>query len=914
MRKYFYPIFLLTILTYPLHSQVIINEFSAANMTTIFDNYGDNEDWVELYNAGSSTVDLEGYMLSDNINNPPKWLFPAGVSIDPGQHLLIFCSDRDEVSSNFIHAGFKLTQTKQEYIVLSDPDQNTLDVVQMTNPNQMNHSRGRVQDADPNWGIFLNPSPGAPNGNAVKEYTSKPEFNAAPGFYSGSLTVGISGAPGSEIRYTLDGSEPTAASTLFTNPITITQTTVIKAISFDADPQTPASFVEANTYFIDEDHTVPVISISGSDLEQLLNGQQFDPQGAFELFGEDKQLIDEAYGEFNKHGNDSWAYDHRGIDYITRDQMGYTSSISHKIFPTQDRDRFQRLILKAAANDNYPYEDGGAHIRDAYIHHLSQLAELELDERSYEPAVIYLNGQYWGLYEMREKVDDPDYTRRYYDQGRKWIDYIKTWGGTWEEYGSKADWDALHAFITNNSMLDPANYEMVKEELNVQSLVDYMIINTHVVCKDWLNWNTAWWRGRNPLGGATKWRYTLWDMDATFGHYINYTNIPNDDPSADPCDNEQLPQFSDPEGHVDLIISLLESEEFHSLYVNRYADLNNSYLSCDSMITILDRMIDRITPEMPRQIARWGGTMNEWEDNVQELRDFILDRCVFIDNGISDCYDVTGPYPVTVKVEPVGSPNRVRVNTIIPNVYPYGGEYFGGTVLNFQAIPDPTWELDHWEVDTNTFAPDEYAPNITLALEEQGDIVTAYFRPAVPCADPVDINLLANFSTISADWQGPSNSISYEINWRKSGSMDDWEVISTVDENYQIFGLDVCTDYDVRIRAICEHALGDYLEYTIKTECVNGSEEAEAGIVNLTVFPNPFVENLTVDVILEKRHEVSLELLSTTGQILHYQQFGNLSSGQHFLPLDNLNDLSAGVYFVRINTEEGMLIERVVKQ
>lgn len=914
MRKYFYPIFIFSFLAYSLHSQIIINEYSAANMTTIFDNYGDNEDWVELYNAGSTNIDLEGYQLSDNINNLPKWIFPAGVSIDPGEHLIIFCSDRDEVSGGFVHAGFKLTQTKQEYIVLSDIDQNVLDVIQITNPNQMNHSRGRVTDADPNWGVFQTPSPGAPNGNALKEYTSKPEFNAASGFYNGSLTVGISAAPGAEIRYTLDGSEPDFSSPLYINPITLTQTTVIKAIAYDSDPLTPESFVEANTYFIDEDHSVPVISIAGSDLEQLLNGQQFDPIGSFELFGEDQQLIDEAYGDFNKHGNDSWAYDQRGIDYITRDQMGYTSSLDHKIFPTQDRDRFQRLILKAAANDNYPYEDGGAHIRDAYIHHLSQLAELDVDERSYEPAVIYLNGQYWGLYEMREKVDDPDYTRRYYNQGRKWIDYIKTWGGTWEEYGSRADWDVLHNFITNNSMLDPANYEVVKEDLNVQSLVDYMIINTHVVSKDWLNWNTAWWRGRNPEGGANKWRYTLWDLDATFGHYINYTNIPNVDPDADPCDNEQFPQFSDPEGHVDLIISLLESEEFHSLYVNRYADLNNSYLSCDSMITILDRLIDRISPEMPRQIQRWGGTVAEWESNVQELRDFILERCVFIDNGISDCYDVTGPYPVTVKVEPVGSPNRVRVNTIIPSGYPYGGEYFGGTVLNFQSIPDPMWELDHWEVDTNSFAPDEYAPAISIALEEQGEVVTAVFRPAVPCADPVDINILSDFSTINAVWEGPSNSISYEVNWRKSGSSDDWEVISTIENEHTIFGLEVCTEYDVRIRAICEHALGEYLHYTIKTECVNGTEETEAGIVNLTVFPNPFSENLTIDVILERSNEVSLELLTTTGQVLQAHQFGRLSSGQHFLPMNDLNQLSSGVYFVRILTEDGMLVKRVVKQ
>jgi hypothetical protein len=914
MRKIFYPLFCLLIFTYHSDCQVIINEYSAANMTTIFDNYNDNEDWIELYNVGSDMVDLEGYFLSDNINNPGKWMIPAGVTIDAGQHLLIFCSDRDEVTPGFIHAGFKLTQTKNEYVVLSAPDMTTLDIIQITDPNKMNHSRGRVTDGDPNWGVFINPTPGAPNAFPFAEYTSKPEFNVAPGFYSGSITVGISAAPNAQIHYTLDGSEPTPNSPLFTNPITITQTTVVKAIAYDPDPQVPLSFVEANTYFIDETHYVPVISIAGTDILDLMNGQQFDPIGSFELFGEDGTLLDEAYGDFNKHGNDSWAYDQRGIDYITRDQMGYTSSLDHKIYPTKDRNRHQRIIIKAAANDNYPFQQGGAHIRDAYIHHLSQLADLELDERSYEPAILYVNGQYWGLYEMREKVDDPDFTRHYYDQGRKWIDYIKTWGGTWEEYGSRADWDVLTDFIDNNSMADPANYQQVKEELNVQSLVDYMIINTHVVCKDWLVWNTAWWRGRNPDGEAQKWRYTLWDMDATFGHYINYTNIPNDDPSADPCDNEVIAPNNDPEGHVDLIISLLESDEFHSLYVNRYADLNNSYLSCDSMITILDRLLTRISPEMPRQIQRWGGTMQGWEDNVQELKDFILTRCEFINNGIADCYDVSGPYPVTVNVEPAGTPNRVRVNTVIPSGYPYGGEYFGGTVLNFQSLPGADWELDHWEVDTNSFAPNEFAPSITIALEEQGEVVTAFFRPAVPCAEPVDINFAVDFSTISASWDGPTNGISYEVNWRPSGSTDDWEVISTIEDNHTIFGLEVCTSYDLRIRSICENALGDYLLYTVETECVNGTEETEAGVIDMTVFPNPFEEQVTVDIILAQSSNIEVEVINATGQVVSYSEFGRLSAGQNKLPMSDLNHLSSGIYFVRVITDEGMLIERIVKR
>lgn len=910
--KLYFSFFISFLLANWAFSQVIINEYSAANMDGLTDNYDDQEDWVELYNAGTADVDLAGYFLSDNIDNPDKWEFPAGIFISPGEHLIIYCSDRDEVIGNFIHAGFKLTQTRQEYIVLTDPSLTLVDAYQMVNPNQANHSTGRVQDGDPSWGIFTNPTPGAPNFNAYNAYEIRPEFDVAPGFYDGSVNLSLSAPTGVEIRYTLDGSEPNQSSTLYTGPIGITQTTVVKAISYSDDPSLLPSFVEANTYFIDEEHTLPVLSIAGSDLADLLDGNQFEPRGSFELFEADGSFIDEAYGEYNKHGNDSWAYPQRGVDYITRDQMGYTSSIAHEIFPTKNRDRYQRLILKAAANDNYPFE-GGAHIRDAYIHTLSDVGQFEMDERTSRACIIYLNGEYWGLYEMREKVDDPDYTRKYYDQGEKWLDYLKTWGNTWEEYGSRADWDDLHAFIVNNDMSDPANYAQAADQLNMQSLVDYMIMNTHVVCSDWLNWNTSWWRGRKPDGDAKKWRYALWDMDATFGHYINYTGIPNTGANADPCFAEDLP--ADFEGHGEMITSLLENDDFHSLYVNRYADLNNSYFTCDFMFELLDEMIAELEPEMERHTQRWGGSVTGWEDNVQTLRDFISTRCTEIDGGIVDCYEVMGPYPVTVNVEPPGEGNDVLVNTFIPNEYPFMGDYFSGTNLSFAAVPAPDWELDRWEVDNNVFSPDAFSDTILLSLaDDQGENVTAFFRPAVPCAPAVNFEFDTTLSSIIINWEGPSNTISYEVGYRETGSGDEYTTLTLLNPGHTIFGLDVCTEYDIRIRTICNFAIGEYEEFVVKTQCLTDTKEAQAGIFEMNAFPNPFTDQLTVDLVLENSSAIQMQVMNLNGQMVLAEDFGFRNQGQHKLQIDVGNGWSSGVYLVRVLTDSGTTVRRVIKQ
>ncbi|MEZ4960748.1 MAG: CotH kinase family protein [Saprospiraceae bacterium] len=910
MHLKFYLFSLLLLSNQILVSQVVINEYSAANMDGITDNYGEHEDWIELYNAGFQTVDLSGYWLSDNINNPDKWAFPPGVNIEPGEHLLIFASDRDEFTNGIIHAGYKITQTKQEYIVLSDPQQNLLDAVQITTPNQVNHSTGRTTDAAASWGVFQNPTPGGPNVNAYQGYAPKADFDQQAGFYDNAISVVLTAPTGSAIRYTLTGAEPTSTSNLYTNPISISQTTVLKSKVFSDNPALLPSFTEANTYFINETHTVPVISIAGTDLANLLNGTQFEPRGSFEYF-DNGELIDEAYGDFNKHGNDSWAYQQRGIDYVTRDQMGYTSSISHQIFPNKERNNFQRLILKAAANDNYPFENG-AHIRDAYVHTLSQRADMELDERTYEPCVVYLNGKYWGVYEIREKVDDPDYTRYYYDQGEKWIDYIKTWGGTWEEYGSRADWDVLHAFITNNDMSIPANYDIVKDQLDVLSLIDYMIINTHVVCMDWLNWNTSWWRGRKPDGLAKQWRYALWDMDATFGHYINYTGIPNTTPVADPCYAEDLP--SDFEGHGALIQSLMANEEFHSLYVNRYADLNNSFFTCDYMIGLLDSLIERIEPEMPQHIQKWGGSVTAWQNNVQGLKDFILTRCTVIDNGIEDCYDVVGPYPVTVIVDPPNQINKVKVNTFVPASFPYTGDYFGGTTLSFQALPAPDWVFDHWEVTNNSFSPDQFADAIQLALADAlGEVVKAVFKPSVPCGNAYDFQFDPTLSSIQVGWLGPSNFISYEFGFRKTGSGDSWNTISVSNPSYTVYGLDVCTEYDIRVRSICDFAIGNYVENVVKTSCTTGTKKTAGNVLEWNVFPNPFGDHFTMDVVLAVPSDVRVEMFDLAGRQVLNKTFGSEAPGKLSISIDQTQDWPQGTYLLRLTTEEGMLWKRLIK-
>ncbi len=720
-------------------AQVIINEYSASNISTLVDNHGEHEDWIELYNAGSSAVNLQGYHLSDNYSKPDKWIFP-NVSIAANDYLIVYCSSRDEYSGGYLHSNFKLTQTKGDVILLTDASLNVVDSTSLSITKD-NHSRGRTTNGAVTWSLFINPTPGASNTGPKDGYTSRPSFSSAPGFFPAPITVTVTCAdPNATVYYTLDGHEPDASSAVYSGPITIANNVVLRAIAINSsNPALEPSLIQSASYFINTTHTVAVISIFGNSVETLLNGTQINARTGLDYFDASGAYKTSSDGTSNEHGNDSWAYDQRGIDFISKDQYGYHYALTDKLFRIKNRDEFQRIILKAAANDNYPFQSGGAHIRDAYVHALSQLGKLHLDERTYEPCVMYVNGQYWGVYEIREKVDDADFTDYYFKQDEWNVQMLKTWGGTWSEFGgpqAQTDWNNLSSFILGNSMAVQSNYDYVDSLFNVASLVDYFVLNSFVVCKDWLNWNTQWWRGLNPNGDKKKWRYTLWDEDATFGHYINYTGVPNTGTTADPCDPNTL---GDPggQGHVPVLNALMNNPGFKEYYINRYVDLVNSTFNCQYMLQVLDSLVALIDPEMQRHCNRWGGNYSTWQSNVQTMRQFISDRCIDITSGFIGCYTLKGPYDITVNVNPPAS-GGVQLNSLYIPTYAWTGKYFGNINLHLNALAAPGYVFDHWTIDLDTLTNSLTDSAVTLTLDTNVQVV-AVFKPVIdtlPEPDP----------------------------------------------------------------------------------------------------------------------------------------------------------------------------------
>ncbi|MDF1694527.1 MAG: CotH kinase family protein [Saprospiraceae bacterium] len=880
-----------------LNAQVHINEYSAANLANFFDNYERTEDWIELYNDGDVDVDLSGYHLSDKASKPGKWEIPSGTIIPAKGFLVFWCSGRDEVcDNNHFHTNFKLAQTKDnETLLFTMPDESIIDEIPLGLV-LVESSWCRSTDGGEDWLICTNPSLGSSNNetNQYERYTMIPSMDMPAGYYTDSVLVTLTNNdPGTTLRYTMDGTNPTADSPEYMEPILIKETTVLKAQSFSNDPMVLDGKMDFNTYFINEDFTLAVFSVAADRVQDLANGEgSLIPIGSIEYFNTDKEREATSFGSLNRHGQDSWALDHRSLDWVSRDEMGYSKAVNAPLFSFSDRDEYQKFMFRNSGDDNYPAindfnHQGSTHIRDEYVQTLAREGGLKLDSRSVERVILFLNGTYWGVYGMRDRPVDHDYTDYYYDQGKYDVQYLTTWGDTELQYGGQQalnDWYRLRNFILENDMGDTSNYEKVTDELNVVSLMDYMIVNLNCVASDWLNYNTGWWRGTNPDGDHKKWGYILWDLDATFDYYINYSGVPNISPDAQPCDIEDISNFmdeffdmnegeagpgsiictttgdfascnsimngsspyeasdslfmivvnqdnsccedwdetcqaqydelnvspedfancpsildgscphelddpyllqvfqatdnccenwfgycnfyynffanggeagSDVDGNVGMHEKIFlklqeESEVFRQLYYSRQADLMNTVYTCENMIATLDRMLAVIEPEMPRQIERWGGSMGQWQANVQRLKNFINQRCELFDEGLTNCFDLTGPYELTLLVEPDGV-GEIDLNTLDIEDFPWTGDYFGGMVNKIKARAfEDDFQFSHWETKAGSMImPSLTDRKATIQLESQ-DTLIAVFESVVGVEDlasGISMNVFPNPSS-----------------------------------------------------------------------------------------------------------------------------------------------------------------------
>lgn len=778
---------------------VVINEVMTNNETIFADGDGDFPDWIEFYNYGERPADLSGHSLSDNDTNLDKWVFPAGTILGPGEYLVVFASGKigEEIPAGELHAAFKLSNGS-EPVVLSDPDSRRVDRLD-PGPLPPDTTVGRARDDLETFYPFGSAlaTPGEPNhefgAGAPNPFMQAPMFSVRGGVFAGPVTLAlVDPIEGSVIRYTIDGSEPDSSSTVFTGSIEINKTTVIRAMV----AASPESRIVTHTYFVGTAHDLPVVSMATDpDHFEFADGYLYgfgdhmftnsgsiignfpysssnawnrnrEVKASFEVYepGDGEKLrIDVGLKIFGGWG--SRGYPQKSMALFARSDYGY-GKIRHPFFPNKAVDSFESIVLRNSGNDNqstwltYPrppineFGTSASHgsyfvngnftmFRDAMMQSLVE--GTGLDTQGYRPAVLYVNGDYWGIYNIREKLSE-HYVESSHDVPADEIDLIEGYGSA--NSGSATTYNEMRNFIQSRSMNNSSDYQTVQDlYLDINNFIDYHL--AVIYGQNFDIGNIKCWRQRRSVGGQFHWM--LYDQDYSFNLWKPEVYLPAMRRDYSDYDN-MFDFYTNPVGsgtgwpnsggRTLLLREMLESEEFEKRFVQRCADLLNTLFESERVLTRIDAMAGAIRPEMARHLSRWSWqgiqsrafgiphkkedeplTVAHWEANVESMREFARERPDKLRQDLIEHFDLPGGLASVTLASSDLSKGAVQINTIALDDLPWTGTYFHNFPPTLTAQPKEGARFVRWSGgSTSTSA------TIVLPLEEPTVSVTAIFE------------------------------------------------------------------------------------------------------------------------------------------------------------------------------------------
>ena len=662
--------------------QVVINEVQYRNKTTLTDNFGENPDWIELYNNSNDALSLKGYKITDDIKLADLWTFPDTV-IFPYNYIVVYASGRDKNKMDGLHTGFKLKQMSDPVILLNSSGE-IIDKAEITCVPQ-DKVLGRFPDGYGKMKV-LSPSPGMTNDKSQQfdiDYKKDSLSVSHPsGFYTDSMGIELLNQNSSNsIYYTLDGEVPGPESALYGETIVlkdinsnenrfaslgynglepgnlISKGNILRARVYSEG--CPASNEIQNIYLISEGdaykYPVPIVSIitekdnlfdsengiyiKGEHKNYSQRGKKWEREAHLEIFDATKtQIIDQDIG-IRIHGNGSRGEPQKSLRLCARDEYG-RSSFDYKFFKQKDILSFETLILSAERTFS-PIV-----FKDELCTDL--VSGMNIDYQAWQPVVAFVNGEYWGIHHLRE-YQKGDYFFNNHKEEVDSIDIIEYSRGPGPTtiQGNAVSYQEMVDFIANNDINDNEIYSQLSTMIDIDNTIDFYIAQLILANTDFPENNNRMWRSHKQ---GSKWRWLFYDCEAGM-HFamsdklLAYSNAPED--------KEETPAWS-----VYIMQNLLSNDSFEKQFYNKFLYYMGNDFAPDIVLGKIKEYEAFYEPLMVEHIYRWGypNSIGKWKENISTIEQFALRRPMYLNSQLQELFETP------IEIYPNPSQSDLQIN------------------------------------------------------------------------------------------------------------------------------------------------------------------------------------------------------------------------------------------------------------
>lgn len=550
-------------------------------------------DWVELQNVSFQPLSLEGFQLSDSLDEPAKWTFPD-MTLEPGAYVLVLCAaEREplEWMPEALNAGFNLDSLREE-LYLRSPDGTLLDYVSLHDI-PPNGSLGREAGRN-GFLYYAEPTPNADNSGGRRRVAVTPTVLEGDGVYEGQAEVTVRFSAPGELYYAFGGALPTRESELYLGPITIDQTAVVRAVAYEDDAL--PSLAATCSVILNEGHTLPVLSLVVDDGDAFRityqNGVKGEEYAGNLALYDGEHSFSRACG-VGMRGWTSLELPKKSFGVVFRD--GYGGDLQANVFDNGVT-RFHSLAIRAG--QDYPFT--------IFRNELAEDLCLDAGGRALTQAskfcVLYLNGEYYGIYCLKE-----DFSRQYFAShmgvSKESVSNLRG------PISIDSDlYDEIVFYAWNHDMSTDEAYRHVCEQMDIDSLIDWFLLESYVNNTD-IQGNIRYLRSPE-IGG--RWYMAFYDLDWSFLGGIPFSPLLEGQTHV----GDQMPL---------LLQGLCQNPEFRARVLTRYGELVRGVLSDEHVIARIDAYTALLEPEAARDRERWNLTLDGWHYNVEHLRSTIAD-------------------------------------------------------------------------------------------------------------------------------------------------------------------------------------------------------------------------------------------------------------------------------------------------